>query len=130
MWAKATTTYHVAKNQFFSKSALGNISVRVVLHLHTCLLRKTEEKWPVIDRQPEIKRNEKKENLPQAGVWERRGGMAVPISYDPNDLKLGRQSPYINWMQSPRGEKKHMISPLDPRPTIHPFPFPICNQHL
>ena len=44
----------------------------------------------MIDRQPEIKRNEKKENLPQAKVWEGRGGVAVPISYEPNDLKLGR----------------------------------------
>ena len=45
--------------------------------------------------------------------------MAVPISYDPNDLKLGRYSPYIHWMQSLRGEKIDMIFPLDPRPTEH-----------
>ena len=89
MCAKSTTTYHVAKNQFFSKSALGNISVRVVLLSQTCLLTKTEKKRPVIDRQPEIRRNEKKENLPQTGVWE-RGGVAVPISYELNDMKLGR----------------------------------------
>ena len=90
MWAKATTTYHIAKNQFFSKSALGNISVRVVLLSQTYLLRKTEEKRPVIDRQPETKRNEKKENLPQTGVREKGGYVAVPISYDQNDLKLSR----------------------------------------
>ena len=64
--------------------------MRVVLLSHTCPLRKTEEKRPVIDRQPETKRNEKKENLPQTGVWEKGGGVAVPISYNPIDLKLNR----------------------------------------
>ena len=59
------------------------------MHSHSFLLRRTEEKQLVIDRQPEIKRNEKRENLPQAGVCE-KGGVAVPISYDPKDLKLGR----------------------------------------
>ena len=49
-WAKATTTYHVAENRFFSKSSSGNISLRMVLHKHTCLLRKTEEKSPVKDQ--------------------------------------------------------------------------------
>ena len=85
-------SYHhlpCSKNRFFSKNALGNVLVRVVLYSHTYLLRETEDKQSVINKQhPEIKRYEKKENLPQTGFWE-RGGMAVPISYDPNDLKLG-----------------------------------------
>jgi len=70
-------SYHhlpCSKYQFFSKSALGNIPVRVVLHSHTCLLRETEDKQSVINKQhPEIKRDKKKENLPQIGVWDRGG---------------------------------------------------------
>ena len=47
------------------------------------------------------------------------GGVAVPISRNPNDLKLGRYSTYISWMQSVRGVKENMILALDPRPNCH-----------
>ena len=56
MWAKATITYLEAKNRFFSKTALGNISVGVDLYSHICLLRRTEE--PASDTQ--MTRNQKK----------------------------------------------------------------------
>ena len=64
--------------------------MRVVLNSHTCLLTRTEEKQPVIDRQPEIKRNENRLKSALHRSLGKGGGVAVPISCDPNDLKLGR----------------------------------------
>ena len=148
-------SYHhlpCSKNRFFSKSALGNISVRVVLFSHTCLLRlkinsvtkslagpssvnifhsyllsgdvssfdlvlgfgqwarpdTTHSSWAiskdisfrnscefsqrVSDEQATAqnqKRWKERKSASNRILGKRGGGMAVPISHDPNDLKLG-----------------------------------------